>query len=93
MGTPPLQDLPEQDHMPSLGWERPLGGGCRALLTLVEVSEDVVHAELGSRRTHLGVAVAEAADAALQVVGLQVKRARAASEMEAGGAQGAKCVS
>ena len=44
--------------------------------------------ELGSGRTHLGVAIAEAAAAAGGVVGLQVKRARTTSAREAGHAPG-----
>lgn len=57
-------------------------------LTLAEVGEDVVHAELGSSRTHLGVAIAEAAATAGRVVGLQVEGARATPEKEAGHARG-----
>ena len=54
----------------------------------MEVGEDVVLPELGSGRTHLGVAIAEAAAAAGGVVGLQVKRARTTSAREAGHAPG-----
>lgn len=61
-----------------------------ALLTQAEVGEDAVGPEPGSGRTHLGVAVAEAAAAAGWVVGLKVKGPWATPEMEAGRAHGAK---
>lgn len=61
-----------------------------ALLTLVEVGEDVMLLELESSCTHLGVAVAETAAAAGRVVGLQVKRAWATSAREVGHAPGGR---
>lgn len=61
-----------------------MGVAAGALLTLAEVGEDAVHPEPGSGRTHLGVAIAEAAAAAGRVVRLQVEGPRAASEMGAG---------
>ena len=72
-----------------LGWEQSPRRRLRGpLLTLAEVGEDVVLPELGSGRTHLGVAIAEAAAAAGGVVVLQVKRARTTSAREAGHAPG-----
>lgn len=85
---PSTSGLPRAGRPPHLGWERPLGGGCGALLTVAEVGEDAVPPEPGGGRAHLGVAVAEAAAAAAGVVGLQVEGPWAASEMEAGHAQG-----
>ena len=82
---------PKQDYPSHLGREqsprRQLWG---ALLTLVEVGEDVVLPELGSGRTHLGVAIAETAAAAGRVVGLQVKRAWTTPAREAGHAPGGR---
>lgn len=82
---------PKQDCLSHLGWEQSPRRRLRgALLTLVEVGEDVVLPELGSGRTHLGVAVAETAAAAGGVVGLQVKCAWTTSAREAGHAPGGR---
>ena len=89
--TPHHWMSPKQDYPSHLGQEqsprRQLRG---ALLTLVEVGEDVMLLELESSCTHLGVAVAETAAAAGRVVGLQVKRAWATSAREVGHAPGGR---
>lgn len=78
---PPCQGPPRKDGLLPRAGRRPRGGGCGALLTLAEVGEDVVQAEVGGGPAHLGVAEAEAAAAAGRVVGLQVKGPRATPEM------------